>query len=223
MIFFQGVVVGLTLALVFGFGPAFFSLIQTSINRGFKSALLLDIGIILNDIMVVALMMMSSLQINITSEQNMKYAGISAGIILTLLGIYTFTLSPRKIVMQSEVNDEKFSTLGEKHKKPKWFIYIGKGFLMNIFNPFVWIFWMTCVATASGKFGGDKKDLILFFLGVFITVFFFDILKSLGAYSLKKFFTEKLLKILNKTTGIILICFGIGIVIRILFFPINFN
>lgn len=223
MIFFQGVLIGLTLALVFGFGPAFFSLIQTSVNRGFKSALLLDIGIILNDIMIVVLMMMSSLQINITSKQNMKYAGISAGIIFIIFGIYTFTLSPHKIVMQSEANDEKFSTLGKKYKKPKWFIYLGKGFLMNIFNPFVWIFWMTCVATVSGKFEGNRKDLILFFLGTFTTVFFFDILKSLGAYSLKKFFTEKMLKILNKTTGIILICFGIGIVIRILFFPINLN
>lgn len=50
MIILKGVLMGLTLALVFGFGPGFFSLIQTSINRGFKSALLLDLGIVLNDV-----------------------------------------------------------------------------------------------------------------------------------------------------------------------------
>ena len=81
MIFLEGIIIGLSLTFIMGFGPSFFTLIQTSINRGFKSAMLLDIGIILNDIMVVALMMMTNLQFNITEKDNLLYAGISAGII----------------------------------------------------------------------------------------------------------------------------------------------
>ena len=77
MIFLEGVIIGLSLALVMGFGPSFFTLIQTSINRGFKSAMLLDIGIILNDVMIVCLMMMTNLQFNIAEEENLIYAGIS--------------------------------------------------------------------------------------------------------------------------------------------------
>ena len=71
MIFLEGIIIGLSLTFVMGFGPAFFTLIQTSINRGFKSAMLLDIGIILNDIMVVVLMMMTNLQFNITDKDNL--------------------------------------------------------------------------------------------------------------------------------------------------------
>ena len=222
MIFLEGVIIGLSLALVMGFGPSFFTLIQTSINRGFKSAMLLDIGIILNDIMVVALMMMTNLQFNITEKDNLLYAGISAGIILIIFGIYTFNLSPKKIIHISEHNNEKIDKMNEKFDdEPKWYVYVSKGFIINIFNPFVWIFWITCVATASSNFEGNKYSMIIFFVGIFSTVLFFDILKALGAYSLKKFFTVKMMKKLNQVTGIALILFGLFVIVRVIFFPVT--
>ena len=222
MIFLEGVIIGLSLALVMGFGPAFFTLIQTSINRGFKSAMLLDIGIILNDIMVVVLMMMTNVQFNITDKDNLLYAGISAGIILIIFGIYTFNLSPKKIIHISEHNNEKIDKMNEKFDdEPKWYVYVSKGFIINIFNPFVWIFWITCVATASSNFEGNKYSMIILFVGIFSTVLFFDILKALGAYSLKKFFTVKMMKKLNQVTGIALILFGLFVIVRVIFFPVT--
>lgn len=222
MIFLEGIIIGLSLTFIMGFGPAFFTLIQTSINRGFKSAMLLDIGIILNDIMVVVLMMMTNLQFNITDKDNLLYAGISAGIILIIFGIYTFNLSPKKIIHISEHNNEKIDKMNEKFDdEPKWYVYISKGFIINIFNPFVWIFWITCVATASSNFAGNKYSMMIFFIGIFSTVLFFDVLKALGAYSLKKFFTEKMMKKLNQATGIALILFGLFVIVRVSFFPVS--
>ncbi len=220
MIFIEGIIVGLSFALMMGFGPSFFTLIQTSINRGFKSAMFLDIGIILNDIMVVALMMMTNLQFNINDEKSLLYPGIAASIILIIFGIYTFTLSPNKIIHISENNNQKIDKMNDKFDDDaKWYFYISKGFVINIFNPFVWIFWMTCVATASGNFGGDKDSLIIFFSGIFLTAIVFDTLKALGAYSLKRFFTDTMLKRLNQGTGIILIIFGLFILGKVIFFP----
>lgn len=222
MIFLEGVIIGLSLALIMGFGPSFFTLIQTSISRGFKAAMFLDLGIILNDIMVVALMMMTNVQFNVADKENIIYAGISAGIILIIFGIYTFLLSPEKIIHISENNTQKIDKMNEKFiDKPKWYVFISKGFIINIFNPFVWIFWITCVATASSNFGGNKYSMIIFFIGVFATVLFFDILKAAGAYSLKRFFTEKMMKILNQIIGIILMIFGLFIAVRVIFFPIS--
>lgn len=219
LIFFEGVIIGLTLAVIMGFGPSFFTLIHTSISRGFKSAMLLDIGIILNDIMIVALMMMSNIKFDITEGRNMIYAGISAGIILTIFGIYTYTLSPTRIINISQNNSESIEKLNKKFDDtPKWYVYLSKGFLINIFNPFVWIFWITCVATASSNYGGNKDSLVLFFSGVFATALFFDILKALGAYSLKRFFTERMLRIFNKITGIALILSAIYIIVRVILF-----
>jgi threonine/homoserine/homoserine lactone efflux protein len=221
MIFIEGTLLGLSLALVMGFGPSFFTLIQTSINRGFKSAMLLDLGIILNDILIVCLMMMTNLQFNITNERNLIYAGISAGIILIIFGIYTFNISPQKIIHISENNNLNIENMNKKFdNEPSWLVYISKGFVINIFNPFVWIFWVTCVATASSNYEGNKNSLIIFFIGVFTTVLFFDVLKAAGAYSLKKFFTEKMLKRLNQITGIALLLFGVFLIVRVLFFPI---
>ena len=223
MIFLEGVIIGLSLALIMGFGPSFFTLIQTSISRGFKAAMFLDLGIILNDIMVVALMMMTNVQFNIADRENIIYAGISAGIILIIFGIYTFLLSPEKIIHISENNTQKIDKMNEKFiDNPKWYVFISKGFIINIFNPFVWVFWITCVATASSNFGGNKYSMIIFFIGVFATVLFFDILKAAGAYSLKRFFTEKMMKIMNQIIGIILMLFGLFIAVRVIFFPISF-
>lgn len=222
MVFIEGLLIGFTLAIIMGFGPSFFTLIQTSISRGFKSAILLDIGIVLNDIMIVALIIMTNIQFNINGDSNnLIYAGISASIILIIYGIYTFTLSPQKIIHISEHQNQKIEMMNDKFDdSPKWYIYISKGFVLNTFNPFVWIFWVTCVATASSTYNGNKYSLLLFFLGIFITVFSIDILKALGAYSLQKFFTENMLKRLNQITGVALIISGIVLVVRIIFFPI---
>ena len=58
----------------------------------------------------------------------------------------------------------------------------------------------------------------LFFLGTFATVFAIDIMKILGAYSLKRFFTERRMKLLNQGTGIVLALCGIALIIRVIFF-----
>ena len=231
MTFFHGALMGLTLATVFGFGPAFFLLIQTSISKGFKTALLFDLGVLLSDIIVVVLMMMTSVQISLDDGGNMVLAGITAGVIIICFGIYTYYSKPEKIVERSakksaeleevEKRLEKFDEkIDKKHSGSKWYIYVSKGFIMNVFNPFIWVFWMTSVATVSGSdvYHGKESLIALFFIGTFTTVFAFDILKIVGAYSLKRFFTEKRMKILNQGTGIVLAICGLILIIRVIFF-----
>ncbi len=119
---------------------------------------------------------------------------------------------------KSEDANKEINELDKKYKSPKWYIYVGKGFVMNLFNPFVWVFWMTCVATASGQYNGDIPSLVKFFIGVFGTIVIFDILKAAGAYSLKRFFTEKMMTIFNKVIGIIIAICGVVLVFKVLFF-----
>ena len=242
MVFFHGALMGLTLATIFGFGPAFFLLIQTSISKGFKTALLFDSGVLLSDILVVVLMMMTSIQLTLGSGGNMVLAGITAGLIIIGFGIFTFYSKPEKIVARSEKKSAQLAEMEKKFEKidqqfdkidekfdlkrdakrdgPRWYVYISKGFVMNIFNPFIWVFWMTTVATVSGSeiYDGNEYLVGLFFLGTFSTVFAIDILKIIGAYSLKRFFTEKRMKILNQGTGIVLALCGIALIIRVIFF-----
>lgn len=238
MVFFHGALMGLTLATIFGFGPAFFLLIQTSISKGFKTALLFDSGVLLSDIIVVILMMMTSIQLTLDGSGNMVVAGITAGLIIIGFGIFTYYSKPEKIVARSEKKsaqleevEKKFEKLDQhldkidekfdiKREGPRWYVYLSKGFVMNIFNPFIWVFWMTTVATVSGSevYDGNEYLVALFFMGTFATVFAIDILKIVGAYSLKRFFTEQRMKILNQGTGIVLALCGLLLIIRVIFF-----
>ncbi|MBR4137313.1 MAG: LysE family transporter [Bacteroidales bacterium] len=238
MVFFHGALMGLTLATIFGFGPAFFLLIQTSISKGFKTALLFDSGVLLSDIIVVILMMMTSIQLTLDGSGNMVVAGITAGLIIIGFGIFTYYSKPEKIVARSEKKsaqleevEKKFEKLDQhldkidekfdiKREGPRWYVYLSKGFVMNIFNPFIWVFWMTTVATVSGSevYDGNEYLVALFFMGTFATVFAIDILKIVGAYSLKRFFTEQRMKILNQGTGIVLALCGLILIIRVIFF-----
>lgn len=237
MVFLSGALLGLSLATIFGIGPAFFTLIQTSINRGFKRALFFDAGVMLSDVAAVVVMLMTSVQLDFNSgNRNVVLAGIAAGIIVIVFGIFTYRSEPEKVVERSKRKNEeleqfekKFEKLDEKLdkvderlniRKPegsRWYVYLGKGFAMNVLNPFIWIFWMTCVATASGSYDGELDKVIMFFLGTFATVFTFDILKIMGAYSLKHFFTEERMRMLNHATGIILIICGLVVIGRVLF------
>ncbi len=90
-IFLEGALLGLTLATFFGFGPAFFALVQTSIHRGgFGPAALLAVGIFLNDVLMVVLCLMGAVQI-VTEPSNYLWFGISSGIILIIFGLVTYT------------------------------------------------------------------------------------------------------------------------------------
>ena len=240
MVFFHGALMGLTLATIFGFGPAFFLLLQTSISKGFKTVLLFDLGVMLSDIIVVVLMMLTSIQITFDDSANMVVAGITAGVIIIGFGIFTYYSKPEKIVARSEKKsaeleamekkfekiDQRFDKIDEKldikREGPRWYVYISKGFILNVFNPFIWVFWMTTVATVAGTeaYHGDNSFELeaLFFLGTFSTLLAIDIMKILGAYSLKRFFTEKRMKILNQGTGIVLALCGIALIIRVIFF-----
>lgn len=238
MVFFHGALMGLTLATIFGFGPAFFLLIQTSISKGFKKALFFDFGVLLSDIIVVALMMLTSIQLTLDDSGNMVVAGITAGLIIIGFGIFTYYSKPEKIVARSEKKSAQLAEVEKKFEKldqhfdkidekldikrdgPRWYVVISKGFVMNIFNPFIWVFWTATVATVSGSeiYNGNEYYVMLFFLGTFATVFAIDIMKILGAYSLKRFFTERRMKLLNQGTGIVLALCGIALIIRVIFF-----
>jgi len=211
-LFFEGILLGLTLVTFFGFGPAFFALVQTSIHRGFGPAALLAIGIFLNDVVMVVLCLMGAVQI-VTAPSNYLWFGISSGVILIIFGLVTYT---RKVSSPSESADDEVD-LPVQMKGPSWFTYIAKGFFMNIVNPFVWIFWVGVVVGISARMGGDETRLTTFFSGTLITVLLGDLLKAYGAYSIKRFFTSRMIGLLNKIAGIGLIIFGLFLIGRVIF------
>ena len=216
---FDAIVFGLTLAIVLGFGPAFITLIQTSIHRGFRSAAWFAAGVFLNDILMVSLCVLTSIQVVANNNREMFFFSLGAGIILILFGIFTYTKKVKEDNFKSikertdEIIDENRENFKKDDDTPRWFVFFGKGFVLNILNPFVWIFWFSTVAITADNMGGNKLKILLFFAIVLGTSLGCDLLKAKGASFLKKFFNAKRIRIMNRIIGWGLVLFGLYFII----------
>lgn len=202
----SGVLLGIILSITLG--PAFFSIIQTSIDRGFKSAIFISIGVLLSDITLIFLSYFGlSTIIDLTETQ--EYIGIIGAVILFSFGTYTFFKKPDIILRRSRQTPEII--------KPTPFTFIAKGFLMNFANPFLWVFWLAAVSTISQQVEPNelKKHIFTFFSATVLTVFFFDVIKSYIGQKIKKFLSPRLQLYVNRAVGILLVLFGIFLLLKI--------
>jgi threonine/homoserine/homoserine lactone efflux protein len=199
----EGIIMGLTLSLFFGFGPALVAEIQTSILRGFWAAVLLAFGVFLSDALLVALGFLGAVQI---FESNKTILGIVGGIILIIFGIVTYR---RKVMINV---DNENSTI--KKAEPYFTTYILKGFFINVTNPFIWIFWMGIVVGFTSSYKADILMLVSFFVSALGVVFLVDILKIFSAYKIKKYLQTHNIVWINRIAGVGLVVFGIYLVIH---------
>ena len=203
---FWAIVIGVFLSVVVNMGPAFITLVQTSLHRGFKSAAWFATGVILNDAMVISLCVLSSVEVVMRSEKEAALACIGAGVILLLFGVFTFR---RKVKEREEFIEKKSEEIMKKaDDKPAWFVFLGKGFILNILNPFVWLFWFTAVAMVAGNMAGNKVSTIVFFAIILATTLAMELLKAWGAAKLKVFFNAERTTLMNKIAGVLLMLCG---------------
>lgn len=199
--FLEGAIIGLTLAVLLG--PALFSLLQTSVHRGFRSGAMLAVGIFFSDLALVFLSFVGAMQI-LTSESNRLLFGFISGMILISYGVVALTKKSKTapngdLIIEKETNRYK---------------YIIKGFFLNIANPFVWIFWMGLTVGVTSNYGDDFHSSTLFFSGTLFTIITTDLLKVYVAKSIKGLLNPTNIKRLNHIVGILLIAFGIVLIIR---------
>jgi threonine/homoserine/homoserine lactone efflux protein len=203
--FFEGVFLGITLAFLVG--PSFIALVQTSINEGFINGVKFSMGIALSDLTLIALSYLGALQL-IQNPRHQVAVGIVGGFILVAFGVYTYTRK-QKIVTST-------MRIGVNVNSGKFLKYISKGYVLNIFNPFLLVFWLGVVGVASGKYGIQSREMILFFTGTISAVVFTDVIKCFVAHKIKKYLNLSTLTIINRVVGILLVGFGILLIIRTL-------
>lgn len=202
----QGVILGFTLSVLFGFGPALIALVQTSIHRGFWSGVLLAAGVFLSDVVLVGLSFLGAIRILDNPENKMVF-GIAGGILLIIFGIVTFTRKVRLAVNKDGS--------GGAASVPGPLTYILKGFFINFTNPFVWFFWMGIVVGFASNYDGKNLiRLLLFFSGALGTIFLMDVLKSFSAYKIKKYVQTHSLIWINRIAGMGLVVFGIYLIFK---------
>ncbi len=195
-IIFNGLKLGIVLAFLIG--PVFFTIIQTSVERGFRNGVLVSLGVSLSDVMYVAICYFGLVQF-INNPQFRFYLAYAGGGILILFGVYLlFIKSRRRMTAPLDVASEK-----------KMYRYFVKGFIINGMSPMVLIFWIGAISIASLDFGYTKGfEFFIFFSTVLGTVLATDILKAYLADKLRALITHRLMVIINVVVGICLVIFG---------------
>lgn len=208
---FWAILIGFFLSIVVNMGPAFITLVQTSLHRGARSAGWFAFGVILNDAMIVSLCILTSVQVVMHSPFEAALACIGAGVILFLFGIFTYR---RKVKGREKIIEQRTQEIiKERSDKPSWYVFFGKGFVLNILNPFVWIFWFSAVAMVAGNMGGNKLSTLVFFAIILGTTFFLELLKAWGAAKLKKFLNPDRTALMNKIAGVLLMLCGVYFIV----------
>lgn len=195
-ILFNGIELGVVLAFLIG--PVFFTIIQTSIERGFWRGVLVAAGVSLSDTLCVMICYLGFAQV--VADSRLKvYLAYGGGALLLAFGIYhLFVKGSRRAMEMREPMPER-----------NVFHYLLKGFLINGMTPMVLFFWIGTVSLATLDFGyTTTNEFVLFFASVLLTVLFTDILKAYLADKLRKIVTPKSLRIMNIVLGILLILFG---------------
>ena len=199
-IVFKGVQLGVVLAFLVG--PVFFTIIQTSVEKGFWNGALVAIGVSISDILYVTICYFGLFQFlnDPGSKKNMAYLG---GGILIAFGLYHILVKARR-------SHADFHSAEEK--KP--LKYILKGFVINGITPMVFIFWIGTISIASIDFGYTTGfEFFVFFIALLVTVLGTDIAKAFLADKLRRLVTHRFLMIMNIVVGVFLTAFGIRLLL----------
>lgn len=205
-IIFGAVGYGLLLSVMVG--PAFFILIETSIIKGVKSALFLDLGVLLSDIIYVMIAFYFFSEVTALMESDNRFIlKIVGGGFFIILGLVNLT---KKKVRFPQ---------GKKLVKPEeltasnYLMMILKGFTINFVNPGVLFYWLTLMSLVpnSPAYLGLSHDqnLMIYIAIILITFFSIDVLKIIGAKKLKDILTPDWMRVINLILGIILLLFGL--------------
>jgi threonine/homoserine/homoserine lactone efflux protein len=189
--------------LAFMIGPVFFMLIQTSILKGARAAIVFDLGVILADIAFVLLAYYGSHQFLTKIKDDPKLFFLGG----TILFIYGLGIFLKKDKREIGVNQE--FDLPEKNN------YIGlflKGFFLNFINVGVLAFWLFLVLGIGPSLEMNENRIFQFFAAIIIAYFVTDLGKIVLAKQLRKKLTPQVIIKIKRGMGIALMIFGLVLV-----------
>ena len=190
--------------LSFMIGPVFFVLLETSATKGFRAAVVFDLGVIIADIFFIGLAYFSSFQLleNLSNQPGLFVFG---GTIITVYGVIMFLKKANnKTNEASEMVFIKTNYLG---------LFI-KGFLLNFINIGVLVFWLGVIIITGPGLENDINRFFVFFGTMILAYFITDLFKILLAKQLKRKLTQKRILKIKKLLGLILIICGLVLIVK---------
>ncbi|HLF50985.1 LysE family translocator [Flavobacterium sp.] len=207
----EDILTGIPLGIFLSFliGPVFFVLLETSAVKGFRAALVFDLGVVLADVFFIAIAYFSSYRL-IQSIKGNPAIFIFGGILMMTYGLVSF-IRLRKVGKNTEDDDEVVVVGLMKKNYLNLFI---KGFLLNFINVGVLLFWFLILITIGPKLDLETSRMLTFFTSVILTYLIVDIGKMLLAKQLRHKLTPANILKTKKVISIVLIIFGLTIMFQ---------
>jgi threonine/homoserine/homoserine lactone efflux protein len=194
--FLYGLPVGF--AFSFALGPVFFSLIKTSLERGFRAAVSIAFGVIAADIILLAIAyggvdaFLPKSNVDVTF-----WVQILGGLLLLGLGIGTMAKKPK--------NTEGVTLADERHI----FKHLSMGFFLNLLNPANFFEWMGAASLLKSKYHFETFENVSFFAGALLAVFCTELFVAYFATRLRRILSERVMFGINIVTGSVFIGSGL--------------
>lgn len=203
----KGIATGFILSILLG--PVFFLLLETSIRKGIRAAIALDIGVFLSDIIYVTFAYFFYHKVSgVINGKHAYLFQIVGGLVFIVFGALNLFKKPK--------HDTKSEQEIINSKSKDYVVLALKGFLLNFANPGVIIYWLGVISLGVKEDGkGAIDDSIIPYLTIILVTFFsMDLLKIAGAKKLRPFITDQRLNGLNKLTGIVIAGSGVYLLIK---------
>jgi threonine/homoserine/homoserine lactone efflux protein len=192
--------------LSFMIGPVFFIVLETSIVKGFRAALVFDLGVVLGDILFIIIAYLGSYRLIVSLKDNAALF-MFGGILMLAYGVISYIGLQKEQKIETPLIDTEIV----KNDYVKLFI---RGFFLNSINIGVLGFWLAVIISVGPKLEMQNTRMFTFFSSVIISYLLVDCIKILLAKQLKTKLTPINILKIKKGISIVLIIFGIGLIIQ---------
>ncbi|MBD2704223.1 LysE family transporter [Spirosoma sp. BT702] len=197
----------LGVALCLTFGTVFFALIQNSVDNGFWSGFKMVLGVIAGDIIfVIAALIGTSFIPKVQGFENiMAVVGV---IFLVALGIVNITKGTPRLAYP-------------KTSFGNFVYYFTTGFFLNALNPVNFVAWVAIVAYIRSHLHYSDVQQYAFMIMALVGIFVTENTLAYYANRLKRLFTPRVVKIFNRTTGVVFLIGAANIAYNRLLEPLS--
>jgi len=194
--------------LAFAVGPVFFTLIETSITKGFRAGVFFDLGALVADIIFILIAYYSTSKI-IERVKDDPGLLIFGGVILIAYGVISYIRTAKSFI---KIAREHYAVNVKKNLAGLFL----KGFLLNFVNFGVLAGWIGTIIMANAL-TSSENGVFVFLSTVLVTFFLTDLLKITLAKKLKSKMTPRFIYKTKKWVSILIIGFGVLLLLEGIF------
>jgi L-lysine exporter family protein LysE/ArgO len=177
--------------LCFTFGPAFFAIVQISIDSTYKKGAIIALGVVFADAVLMFFAIFGTSFLPNYSHFNQIIA-VSGAILLMGMGLFSLFAHKKQIIYpQSKVGSVIY--------------FFTKGAFLNILNPANFLFVVSTTTYLKAALGYQLNEIILFFGASLLATTIAEFLIALYASKIKQIVDTKKIEYFNKLAGSIFI------------------